>query len=113
MISPHPLTKPLVGTVDPVEVTTISIPLASAVLGLVIGYQAYRGFRRHDSASMRYLSIGLILLTAVSFSVAAFGTLFLRLEVLPASVETPLLLTARISQFAGLAFITYSLYRRP
>ncbi|ACV11396.1 conserved hypothetical protein [Halorhabdus utahensis DSM 12940] len=103
----------MIGAVDPVEVTRISIPLASAVLGLLIGYQAYRGFRRNDSPSMRYLSIGLILLTTVSFSLAAFGGLFLRLELLPASLETPIRLVARISQFTGLAFITYSLYRRP
>jgi len=103
----------MIGSIDPVEVATVSIPLASAVLGLVIGYQAYRGFRRHDSASMRYLSLGLILLTAVSFSLAAFGTLLLRWEVIPLSLETPILLVARITQFAGLAFITYSLYRRP
>ncbi|WEL16575.1 MULTISPECIES: hypothetical protein [unclassified Halorhabdus] len=103
----------MIDSVDPVEVASISIPLASAVLGLVIGYQAYRGFRRNDSTSMRYLSIGLILLTAVSFSLAAFGGLFLRLEILPESVATPIRLVARVSQFTGLAFITYSLYRRP
>ncbi|QGN06351.1 hypothetical protein Hrd1104_02930 [Halorhabdus sp. CBA1104] len=97
----------------PVEVATISIPLASAALGLVIGYQAYRGFRRHDSPSMRYLSLGLILLTAVSYSLAAFGTLLIRWRLLPLAAETPLLLVARITQFAGLALITYSLYRRP
>lgn len=113
MIGSPPLVASLVGAVDPVEVATISIPLASAVLGLVIGYQAYRGFRRHESASMRFLSIGLILLTAVSFSVAAFGTLLLRWHVFPSNFETPIRLVARISQFAGLAFITYSLYRRP
>ncbi|WP_136688172.1 DUF7521 family protein [Halorhabdus amylolytica] len=103
----------MIGSVDPVEVATVSIPLASAMLGLVIGYQAYRGFRRHDSTSMRYLSLGLILLTAVSFSLAAFGTLLLRWGVIPLSFETPILLLARITQFAGLVFITYSLYRRP
>ena len=96
-----------------IQVATVSIPLASAVLGLVIGYQAYRGFRRNDSAAMRYLSIGLILLTAVSFSLAAFGTLLLRWSVIPPSLETPIRFVARFSQFAGLACITYSLYRRP
>ena len=99
--------------VDPVTVANVSIPLASAVLGLVIGYQAYRGFRRHDSASMRFLSVGLILLTAVSFSLAAFGSLLIRWQVLPLSLETPIRMAARLFQFAGLAFITYSLYRRP
>ncbi|CCQ33274.1 hypothetical protein HLRTI_001859 [Halorhabdus tiamatea SARL4B] len=113
MIAATAFPSPLVGAVDPVEVATISIPLASAVLGLVIGYQAYRGFRRHESTSMRYLSIGLILLTAVSFSVAAFGTLLLRWDVFPSNFETPIRLLARVSQFVGLAFITYSLYRRP
>ncbi|WP_135666190.1 DUF7521 family protein [Halorhabdus rudnickae] len=103
----------MIGSADLIQTANVSIPLASAVLGLVIGYQAYRGFRRHDNASMRYLSVGLILLTAVSFSLAAFGTLLLRWEVIPLAFETPIRLVARISQFVGLAFITYSLYRRP
>jgi hypothetical protein len=91
----------------------VLVSLGSTVLGLVIGYQAYRGFRRNDSRSMRYLSIGLVLLTAVSFSLAFFGTLLLRLRVLPAAVGDPLRLVVRVLQFAGLAFITYSLYSRP
>ncbi|MFB6201486.1 MAG: hypothetical protein ABEI98_05710 [Halorhabdus sp.] len=103
----------MIGTVDVVEVLTVSIPLASAVLGLVIGYQAYRGFRRHESASMRYLSVGLVLLTTVAVSMAAFGTILLRWGIIPWSLETPLRLLARLLQFVGLAFITYSLYRRP
>ncbi|QPV65026.1 hypothetical protein I7X12_04355 [Halosimplex litoreum] len=91
----------------------VLVSLGSTVLGLVVGYQAYRGFRRNDSRSMRYLSVGLVLLTAVSFSLAFFGTLLLRLQVLPAAVGDPLRLVVRLLQFAGLAFITYSLYSRP
>jgi hypothetical protein len=95
------------------QFVAVLVSLGSTVLGLVIGYQAYRGFRRNDSRSMRYLSIGLVLLTAVSFSLAFFGTLLLRIQILPTSVGDPLRLVVRLLQFAGLAFITYSLYSRP
>jgi len=85
----------------------------ATLLGLVVGYQAYRGFRRHDNASMRQLSIGLLLLTAVSYTLAFVGTLLLRAGYLDASLQDPLTLVVRILQVAGLALITYSLYNRP
>jgi hypothetical protein len=83
------------------------------VLGLVLGYQAYRGFRRNDSRPMQFLSIGLILLTAVAYSLAFVGTLLLRQGVVPLQYQRPLTLLVRIIQFVGLGLITYSLYRRP
>ena len=36
-----------------------------------MGYQAYRGYRRHDSRTMRALSAGLFFLTTVAFGVAS------------------------------------------
>jgi hypothetical protein len=87
--------------------------LVSTLLGLVVGYQAYRGFRRHDSASMRQLSAGLLLLTAASYTLAFVGTLLLRADYLDASLRDPLELVVRVLQVAGLALITYSLYNRP
>lgn len=91
--------------------------LASAfglvVLGLVLGYQAYRGFRRNDSRPMQYLSVGLILLTAVAYTLAFAGTLLLREGYVPLEFQRPLTLVVRLIQFVGLGLITYSLYRRP
>lgn len=92
---------------------SLGASLVITLLGLVVGYQAYRGFRRHDSASMRQLSAGLLLLTAVSYTLAFVGTLLLRAGYLDASLQDPLTLVVRILQVAGLALITYSLYNRP
>ncbi|AGM99956.1 hypothetical protein L593_00010 [Salinarchaeum sp. Harcht-Bsk1] len=91
----------------------LAASLVATLLGLVVGYQAYRGFRRHQSASMRQLSVGLLLLTAVSFTLAFVGTLLLRAEYLDPSLRDPLTLVVRLLQVAGLALITYSLYNRP
>lgn len=91
--------------------------LASALglvaLGLVLSYQAYRGFRRHDSRPMKFLSVGLILLTAVAYSLAFVGTLLIRQGLIPAEFGRPLTLVVRVIQLVGLGCITYSLYRRP
>ncbi len=83
------------------------------VLGLVIGVQAYRGFRRNDSRPMQYLSIGLILLTAVPFTLSFAGTLLISVRPEFAAYRRPLTLVAQLLQFGGLALITYSLYKKP
>jgi len=97
----------------PVDWAIVAFAAGSTALGLVIGYQAYRGYRRHESTSMQYLSVGLILLTAVTFGAAFVGTLLLRQGIIPVRFERPFTLVVRMLQFVGLAFITYSLYRRP
>lgn len=96
-----------------IELVSFAVVLGNVALGLVIGYQAYRGFRRHESGPMRYLSIGLILLTAIAYSLAFFGWLAIRFGPLPESFGEPLGLVYRLIQFSGLAFITFSLYKRP
>lgn len=95
------------------QLVILGASLVATILGLVVGYQAYRGFRRHDSASMRQLSAGLLLLTAGSYTLAFVGTLFLRAGYLDASLQDPLTLVVRTLQVVGLALITYSLYNRP
>lgn len=97
----------------PIDWLVFGLSLASVALGLVVGYQAYRGFRRHDSRSMQYLSIGLILLTAVPFTVSFVGSWLLYVEPGLAVPEEVLALLVRGPMFAGLALITYSLYTRP
>ncbi|CAM2987476.1 MULTISPECIES: hypothetical protein [Halobacterium] len=91
----------------------VIVSMVSTLVGLFIGYQAYRGFRRHQSTSMQYLSVGLILLTAVTNTAAFVGTGLLRLDVINGGLQQPLTLTVRLLQFAGLVCIAYSLYRRP
>ena len=83
------------------------------VLGLVIGVQAYRGFRRNDSRPMQYLSVGLILLTAVPFTISFGGTLVLAYVPEFADYRRHLTFLAQLLQFGGLALITYSLYEKP
>lgn len=97
----------------PIELVLLGLSLLATVLGLVIGHQAYRGFRRHESASMRQLSVGLLLLTAVSYSLAFAGTMLLRAGYLSAGLQNPLTLVVRVLQVLGLGLITYSLYNRP
>lgn len=91
----------------------VAVSLVSTAVGLFIGYHAYRGFRRHQSTSMQYLSLGLILLTAVTYTAAFAGTALLRYGFVDASLRSPFTLGVRLLQLAGLACIAYSLYRRP
>jgi hypothetical protein len=97
----------------PLDWGTLAVSVTSVVLGLAIGYQAYRGFRRNDSRSMQYLSLGLILLTAVPFTLSFAITLAGNLQPDIAVYQRELLFFARLSQLGGLVFITYSLYERP
>ncbi|WP_232688618.1 DUF7521 family protein [Halobacterium zhouii] len=91
----------------------VVVSFLSTVFGLFVGYQAYRGFRRHESTSMRYLSIGLILLTAVTFTAAFVGSALLQYGVIDPGLRNPFRLVVRVCQLLGLSCIAYSLYRRP
>jgi len=90
----------------------VALAFGSTAVGSYVGYQAYRGYRRHDSATMRYLSLGLFFLTAVAFSIAFVGSVLLRVGVLPSEFQQSLTLITRIFQFLGVLFIAYSLHRR-
>jgi hypothetical protein len=76
----------------------------AAAFGLLIGYQAFRGYRRNRSKPMLYIASGIVLLTTVPF----IGSVLL------ASIggQNPfiILLLQRLLEFAGLACITYALY---
>lgn len=91
----------------------LAVSVASVALGLVIGYQAYRGFRRNDSRPMQFLSLGLILLTAVPFTLSFAGTFVFRLRPDLAAIQPQFQFLVRIIQFLGLGCITYSLYKKP
>ena len=50
------------------ETTTIFfVSMASAVLGTVVAWTAYRGYTRNDSQPMLFLAIGVAFLTVVPF----------------------------------------------
>lgn len=95
------------------QTAIVAVAALSTALGLYIGYQAYRGFRRNDSRPMQLLSVGLILLTAVTYTTAFVATLLLRRGFLPLALEQPVTLVTRVFQLVGLLLIAYSLYRRP
>ncbi|MFC6941347.1 hypothetical protein ACFQE8_15475 [Salinirubellus sp. GCM10025818] len=81
----------------------------SAVIGLYIGYHAYRGLRRHDEPSMRYLSIGMILLFGVTYVLALAGQGLIAFRVVPIDLQNTVRLVVRAVQLAGLVCIAYSL----
>lgn len=87
-----------------------AVTAATAVVGLYIGYQAYRGLRRHDSPPMRYLSVGLILLFGVTYAVAFTGNAVFRLGVTPLVYQGYFRIVVRLIQLAGVGCIAYSLY---
>ena len=95
-----------------VESLILVLAFGSTVVGSYVGYQAYRGYRRHDSRTMRALSLGLFCLTAVAFVVAFVGSLLLRGGVLPLAFQQPLTLVTRAVQFLGVVLIAYSLHIR-
>lgn len=95
-----------------IQFAVVVVAFVSTILGLLIGYQAYRGFRRNDSPRMRYISMGLILLTAIPYTVSFTGTLLIRVDLIAAAARAPIGLVARLIQLGGLVCLTYALYAR-
>ncbi|MFC6954284.1 DUF7521 family protein [Halorubellus litoreus] len=95
-----------------VELAVIAAAGASTLVGLYIGYQAYRALELYDDRSMFYLAVGLILLTVVTYATAFAGTVLLRFEVLALPAQDAFRLVVRCCQLAGLLCIAYSLSLR-
>lgn len=49
----------------PLETIAVVLQVSVGVLGAFLGVQAYRGYRRHGSRTMRWIAIGLVFLTTV------------------------------------------------
>lgn len=75
----------------------------SALIGIFIAYQAYRGYRRNESRPMLYISIGFILVLAVP--VVLLGAYL----VIPFLTETVIGVVQQTSQVLGLLAIVYAL----
>ena len=90
----------------------LAATMVAAALGLIIVFQAYRGYRRNDSRRMLYLATGLALITVAPFLLSIVVTVFA-----PAVGSSGLLLSyvlpiaSRVLEIAGLLLILYSLYR--
>lgn len=80
-------------------------PALTAVLGAYVSWQAYRGYRRNDSAPMKWLAVGVALLTIVPF----LATVVL-VHGLGVSDATGLLALST-AQLAGLVAVLHSLLR--
>ncbi|QCC49461.1 DUF7521 family protein [Halobellus limi] len=99
----------VVGLGSPVGLLAGLAATASALIGLYIGYQAYRGLRRNDERSMRWLSVGMILLFGVTYTLAVTGQGLLAFRIIPIDLQNVVRLLVRVIQLAGLLCIAYSL----
>ncbi|WP_311174121.1 DUF7521 family protein [Halobellus ordinarius] len=99
----------VVGFGSPLGLLAGVLATASAVVGLYIGYQAYRGLRRNDERSMRWLSVGMILLFGLTYLLAVTGQGLLAFRVIPISLQNAVRLLVRLTQLVGLVCIAYSL----
>jgi hypothetical protein len=82
----------------------------SALVGLYIGYQAYRGLRRNDEPAMRYLAAGMIVLFGVTYLLAVVGQGLIAFHVVTLGFQDVFRLLVRVLQLAGLSLIAYSLH---
>lgn len=48
-----------------IELVAFATTALTALVGLLVAGQAYRGYRRNDSARMRALAVGIVLITVV------------------------------------------------
>lgn len=99
----------LYGIGSPIGVLAGIASTISAIIGLYIGYQAYRGLQRNDERSMRWLSVGMILLFGLSYTLAVGGQGLLVFRILPIQFQNVVRLVVRLVQVSGLVCIAYSL----
>ncbi|AFZ74219.1 DUF7521 family protein [Natronobacterium gregoryi] len=93
-----------IGEASPFELLTVASLFLVALLGTIIAYQAYRGYRRNDARSMFYLAIGLLLLTLCPFLVNVTINTFTGAQ------QVVTVFFENVSRLLGLVAITYSLY---
>jgi hypothetical protein len=93
-----------------VDVLAGAAATGSALVGLYIGYQAYRGLRRNDEPAMRYLAAGMIILFGVTYLLAVVGQGLIAVHVLSLRFQGVFRLLVRSLQLVGLSLIAYSLH---
>ncbi len=84
----------------------------SAAVGLYIGYLALKSYYRHEDPSMRYLSVGLILITSVTYSLSFVGSILIQLRLISLPKQDVLWIGTYFIQFIGLICIMHALHRR-
>ena len=100
----------MVATSSLVDVLAGAAATGSALVGLYIGYQAYRGLRRNDEPAMQYLSAGMIILFGVTYLLAVVGQGLIAFHVVSISLQSLFRLLVRLLQLVGLSLIAYSLH---
>jgi len=80
-----------------------AVDVLSALIGIFISYQAYRGYRRNESKPMLYISIGFVLVLAVPF------VLLVALVLIPFVPVAAVGIVQQTSQVLGLLAIVYAL----
>lgn len=80
-------------------------PGVVAGLGAYVSWQAFRGYRRNDSAPMAWLAAGIGLLTVAPFSLSV------GLALVAGVTDATALLAISLAQLAGLVVVVYSLLR--
>jgi len=51
----------------PLDTVALAVSAVTALVGLFVTYQAYRGYRRNDSETMRALAVGIAFIAVVPF----------------------------------------------
>ena len=81
--------------------------LLSGLIGILIAYVAYRGYRRNDSRPMLYVAAGFGLALGIPFG------LYPLILLVPESVAQGLFVVQMSSQLTGLLLILYALRMQP
>lgn len=81
------------------------ISVVTALVGLAIAYQAYRGYRRNDSRPMLFLAIGFALSVGLPFVMLIPLLLFSHIQIVTAAIS----ILSNVFTLIGLACILYAL----
>ncbi|WP_049927157.1 DUF7521 family protein [Halopiger goleimassiliensis] len=99
----------MVGFTSAIGLAAGAAATGSAAVGLYIGVHAYRGLRRNDDRSMKYLSAGMIILFVVTYVTALVGQGLITFRIVPVRYQNMFRLMVRLFQLTGLVTIAYSL----
>lgn len=108
-----PLQDTVLGGLSPsgAYLVLLTLTLVATGMGLVIVFQAFRGYHRYGSRPMLYLAVGLALVTVAPFVLSVAATsIGPALDFGPMEYTYLLPIVTRLVQLAGLSCILYSLY---
>lgn len=95
-----------IGELSMAQLLILAASYVVIILGLVISYIAYRGYRRNDSRPMLYIAIGFVLVTGVP---GLIGTIVLFTPLDDRSAQLVGTGIDRVSTILGMLAILYAL----